>query len=41
MGNQNIKREWELMVMKWGKIVGNKERNGYEGLYEEVGTLKV
>ena len=32
--------EWELMVMKWGEIVGIEDTNGYEGLCEEVGTLK-
>lgn len=40
MGNQKMERELELMVMKWGEIVGNEERNSYEGLYEEVGILK-
>ena len=40
MGNQKMEMECELMVMKWGEMVGNKERNGYEGLCEEVGTLK-
>ena len=34
-----MKREWELMVMKWGEMVGNEERNVYEGLCEEVGIL--
>ena len=32
VGNQKMEREWELMVMEWGEIVENKERNGYEGL---------
>ena len=41
MGNQKIERELELMVMKWGEIGGNEEKNGNEGLCEEVQTLKV
>ena len=36
-----MKREWELMVMKWGEMVENEERKGYEGLCEEVGILKL
>ena len=36
-----MEREWELIVMKWAEMVGNEERNGYERLCEEVGTLKV
>ena len=41
VGYQKMIREWELMVMKGGEMLGNEERNGYEGLFEEVGTLKV
>ena len=41
VGNKKMEREWELMVMKWGEIVGNKEGNSYEELCEEVGNLKV
>ena len=26
-----MNKEGELMVMKWGEMVGNEERNGYEG----------
>ena len=40
-GNQKMEREWELRVIKWEEMLGNEERNSYEGLCEEVGILKV